>query len=174
MGEHLGPIFLMEEHLDLISLEVWHVVAAIANLLLLTWIVKKFLFDRVKKVMTERQSQVDTLYADAETAKNTAESDRAAYEEKLAGAEDEAQKIVQDAVVRADRMSEKILAEASEKAGEKLRQADADIAQEKKKAINEVKDEISGISVEIAENVIGREIREEDHRELIDAFIEKL
>ncbi len=164
----------MGEHLELISLEVWHVIAAIANLLLLTWIVKKFLFDRVKKVMAERQSQVDTLYTDAETAKTAAEADRAAYEEKLAGAEDEAQRIVQDAVVRADRMSEKIVAEASEKASEKLRQADADIAQEKKKAINEVKDEISGISVEIAENVIGREIREEDHRELIDAFIEKL
>ena len=56
----------------------------------------------MKKVMAERQSQVDTLYADAETAKNTAEADRAAYEEKLAGAESEAQRIVQDAVVRAD------------------------------------------------------------------------
>ena len=164
----------MGENLELISLDVWHVIAAIANLLILTWIVKKFLFDRVKKVMAERQSQVDTLYADAESAKETAEADRAAYEEKLAGAEGEAQKIVQDAVVRADRMSEKILAEASQKASEKLRVADADIAQEKKKALNEVKNEISGMSVDIAEKVVGREIREEDHRALIDSFIENL
>ena len=161
----------MGEHLELISLEVWHVIAAIANLLILTWIVKKFLFDRVKKVMEERRTQVDTLYADAESAKSAAEADRAAYEEKLAGAEDEAQQIVQDAVVRADRMSEKILADASEKAGEKLRQADADIAQEKKKAINEAKDEIGGLAMEIAGKVVEKEISEADHKKLIDDFI---
>ena len=41
-------------------------------------------------------------------------------------------------------------------------------------AMNELKDEISGISVKIAENVVGREISEEDHKELIDSFIDEL
>ena len=74
----------MEEHLELISLNIWHIVAAILNLLILTLIVKKFLFERVQKVLAERKSQVDTLYTDAETAKTAAESERAEYEEKLA------------------------------------------------------------------------------------------
>ena len=51
---------------------------------------------------------------------------------------------------------------------------DEEIAQERKKALTEVKNEISDISVEIAEKVVGREIREEDHREMIDQFIRDL
>ena len=52
-----------------------------------------------------------------------------------------------------------------------IRRADAEIAQEKKKAVNEIKNEISAMSVDIAERMIGREIKEEDHETLIDEFI---
>ena len=48
------------------------------------------------------------------------------------------------------------------------------IEMEKKKAMNELKDEISGISVQIAQTVMEREIKEEDHKELIDSFIDNL
>ena len=164
----------MQEYLELISLNIWHVVAAMANLVILMFILKKFLFAPVQKVMAERQSQVDTLYSDAETAKNAAEADRAAYEEKLAGAEAEAEELLRRAAVRADRVSEEILADANRKAAEKLQKADADIAQEKKKAVNEIKDEISGMSVDIAEAMVRREIKEEDHNALIDSFIDSL
>lgn len=164
----------MGEYLELISLNIWHIVAALLNLLILTWIVKKFLFERVQAVLAQRQAEVDTLYSDAETAKSAAEADRARYEEKLGGAQAEADELLRTAAVRADRMSDQILAQASEKAAAKLRQADADIAQEKKKAVNEIKNEISDISVEIAEQVVCREINEDDHRKLIDSFIENL
>ena len=161
-------------NLELISLNIWHVAAAILNLLVLTWILKKFLFAPVQNMLAQRQAQVDSLYAEAEEANTAAKADRAAYEEKLAGAHAEAEEIVRSATVRADRMSDKILAEAAEKAADKMRKADADIAQEKKKAINEIKNEISGMSVEIAEKVVGREIKEDDHKALIDSFIENL
>ena len=161
-------------YLEIISLDIWHIAAAILNLLVLTWILKKFLFVPVQNVLAQRKAQVDTLYAEAEEANTAARADRAAYEEKLAGAKAEAEEIVHSATVRADRMSDQILAEAAAKAADKMRKADADIAQEKKKAINEIKNEISGMSVEIAEKVVGREIKEEDHKVLIDSFIENL
>ncbi len=163
-----------QEYLELISLNVWHIVAAILNLLILTWIVKKFLFKPVQKILAERKGQVDTLYSEAEEAKTAAEADRAVYEEKLAQADDEAEEILRRATVRADRLSEEILAEANTKAAAKLAKADADIEQEKKKAVNEIKDEISGMSVDIAEAVVCREIKESDHQKLIDTFIDSL
>jgi F-type H+-transporting ATPase subunit b len=46
-----------------------------------------------------------------------------------------------------------------------------EIAQEKKKAVNEVKGEIGDMAVEIAAKVIEREINEKDHEKLIDEFI---
>ena len=165
---------MSNEYLELISLNIWHMVATIGNLLILTWIVKKFLFDRVKKVLAERQSQVDGLYQEAEEAKEAALKDKAEYEAKLDAVDAEADTILKKASARAERRSDEIIENANRKAEETLKKADADIAQEKKKAMNDLKNEISEISVQIAETIVQREINEDDHRELIDSFIENL
>ena len=64
-----------------------------------------------------------------------------------------------------------MLAEASAQAAAMKAKAESDIAQEKRKAVNEIKNEIGGMAVEIAGKVIEREISEEDHTKLIDEFI---
>ena len=162
------------EYLELISLDIWHMIATVGNLLILTLIVKKFLFDRVKKVLAERQNQVDELYREAEESRSAALRDKTAYEAKLGAADAEAEDILKKASARAERRSDEIIETANRKAEETLKKADADIAQEKKKAMNDLKNEISEISVQIAETIVQREINEDDHRELIDSFIEKL
>ena len=52
--------------------------------------------------------------------------------------------------------------------------AAADIAQEKKKAINDAKDEISGMAMAIAEKVVGRELNAKDQDKLFDEFVNEL
>ena len=154
------------EYLELISLDVWHIVASILNLLILTLILKKFLFKPVQKMLAERQGQVDQLYREAE--------DKALYSQKLAGAVEEAEGIVRSASQRADRQSDEILADAHRRAAETVKQAEEEIEQAKKKAMDELKNEVAGISVQIAESVVGRELNGDDHRELIDSFIDNL
>ena len=161
-------------NLELISLNVWHIVASIANLLLLMLILKKFLWKPVKKVLAERQNQVDEIYRTAEKAAEAAESDKALYSEKLAGARAEAESIVKAATARADRQSDEIIEAANKKAADTIRKAEAELEQEKKKAMNDLKNEISDISVAIASGIVDREINADDHKELIDSFIEKL
>ena len=163
-----------EEYLELISLNIWHIIATVGNLLILTWIIKKFLWDRVQKVLAERRGQVDSLYREAEESRSAAEADKLLYQEKLEHDGEEADEIIRNATERADRLSDEIVADAEKKAADTIRKADADIALEKKKAMNELKDEISGISVEIARSVVQREIKEDDHKELIDSFIDNL
>ncbi len=163
-----------EEYLELISLNVWHIVATIANLLLLTRILKKFLFKPVQNVIAKRQGQVDELYKAAEDSKSRAEMDKALYTEKLAGAAEEAESILRSAAQRADRQSDEIIADANRRAAETMKRAEEDIELAKKKAMDELKTEISDISVQIAESVVGRELNGEDHRGLIDSFIENL
>lgn len=162
------------EYLELISLNIWHIIATIANLLILAWIIKKLLFKPVKNIIAQRQEQVEDIYRSAEEASAQAEHDRQLYSEKLAGAQDEADTIVKAATQRADRLGEEIVAEAKAKAADTVKKAEAEIAQEKKKAMNELKNEVAEISVQIAKSVVQREIKEEDHRELIDSFIDKL
>ena len=164
----------MAEYLELISLDVWHIAASIANLLILTLILKKFLFKPVQNVLASRQNQVDELYDAAEQTKASAEEDKKLYAAKLAGAAEEAEQIVRSASQRADRQSDEILADAHRRAAETMKRAEEDIEQAKKKAMDDLKNEISDISVQIAEGVVGRELNGDDHRQLIDSFIEKL
>ena len=70
--------------------------------------------------------------------------------------------------------SEAMIQEAQTQAAGIKAKAEADIAQEKKKAVNDIKNEIGGIAMDIAGKVIEREISEEDHKKLIDEFIENV
>ena len=52
--------------------------------------------------------------------------------------------------------------------------ASADIAMEKRQAVNDAKNEISVIAVAIAGKVVGRELNAADHSRLVDEFIDEL
>ena len=162
------------ETLELISVNVWHVAAAIGNLLILTLIVKKFLFKPVQKILAERQAEVDNLYQKAEESAAAAENDKQAYHEKLVNAEREVEDIMKSAAARAERLGDEIVAEANAKADAALTKADAEIEQSKKKAVNEIKNEIEEISMSIAEKVVEREINEKDHADIIESFISQM
>lgn len=160
------------QNLDVISVNIWGILISLANLVIMFLIVKKFLFKPVQKVMADREAEVGRVYSDADHALAEAEKSRDEYEAKLAASDEEAGNIVRAAKERANAESRDIIAAADRKAADMLKKADEDIAFEKKKAINDVKNEISGISVEIAEKMIGRELKEEDHRALIDSYID--
>ena len=69
---------------------------------------------------------------------------------------------------------EEILREAQEKAAQTLSRADAQIALEKKRAMNEIKNDVTVMAVDIASAVLSRDVKAKEHRELIDSFIENL
>ena len=96
------------------------------------------------------------------------------YEEGLAKAQAQATQIVQDAQKTAQIRAEEVVKEAQDHAAAIKAQAQADIEQEKKKAVNEAKNQIGGLAMDIAGKVVEKEIREEDHRKLIDEFIENV
>ena len=155
----------------LVSFNGWTFIAQIINLLLQMLLFKKFLFEPVKNIIAQRQSEVGELYTAAEEAKACAEQDKAEYSEKLLAANEEASRIVRTATERAGKQGEEIVSEAQKQAQALLKKADDDIARERVKAMNEIKNDISQMALEIAEKVVEKEIRPEDHKALIEDFI---
>ena len=164
----------MQLYQALITLDGWTFLAQICNLMIQLVIFKKLLLNPVKKVIAERKAKADNQIADAEKLRTEAEAMKAEYEQNLQNARTEANQIVAAAQKTAAARSEELLGEARAQAAALKQKAEADIAQERKKAVNEVKDEIGGIAMEIASKVVEREIREEDHRDLIDEFIKNV
>ena len=164
----------MELYQALITLDGWTFLAQICNLMIQLVIFKKFLLKPIKQVIADRKAKADSEIADAQKLRTEAEAMKAEYEQNLQNARTEANQIVAAAQKTAAARSEELLGEARAQAAALKQKAEADIAQERKKAVNEVKDEIGGIAMEIASKVVEREIREEDHRDLIDEFIKNV
>ena len=164
----------MQLYQALITLDGWTFLAQICNLMIQLVIFKKFLLKPIKQVITDRKAKADSEIADAQKLRTEAEAMKAEYEQNLQNARTEANQIVATAQKTATARSEEIVGEARAQAAALKQKAEADIAQERKKAVNEVKDEIGGIAMEIASKVVEREIKEEDHKDLIDEFIKNV
>ena len=164
----------MQLYQALITLDGWTFLAQICNLMIQLVIFKKLLLNPVKKVIAERKAKADSQIADAEKLRTEAEAMKAEYEQNLQNARTEANQIVAAAQKTAAARSEELLGEARAQAAALKQKAEADIAQERKKAVNEVKDEIGGMAMEIASKVVEREIKEADHQDMIDEFIKNV
>ncbi|MBQ8288701.1 MAG: F0F1 ATP synthase subunit B [Clostridia bacterium] len=162
------------QSLDIISVNLWQIVISLVNLLLLFLILKKFLFKPVKKVLEQRQSQLDAQYASADRAEALADEHRKEWEEKLSTANAEADAILQSAAENAKYRGEKLIAEAQDRADGIIRAAQTEAELERKKAADGIKREIVEVSGALTEKMLEREINTEDHRALIDSFIEEI
>ena len=152
----------------------WTALFILLNTLTVFFVAKHFLFGPVMKMIEDRQKEIDDLYADAGSAKDNAVALEAEYKEKLSVAAETSERIVKEAIIRGQTREEEIIRQANAEAAAIMDKAAASIAQEKKKAINDAKDEISGIAIAIAEKVVAREIQSADQQKLVDDFINGL
>ena len=162
------------QNLSVISVNIWQILISLVNLLLLTLIVKRFLFKPVQKILATRRAAIDNDYAQAKTARDEAEKTRRSYEKAMAAAKMTGDQIIADANRTAEYRSNEIVNEARERASEIRRQAEADAVLERKKSEDEIKHEIANVSTQLTGKLLQREINEEDHRSLIDTFLNEL
>ena len=160
--------------LDVISVNIWQMLASLANLVLLFLMVKKFLYKPVMKMLEQRQSSINKDYDAAAEAKEQALSDKNKYEERLREAKSEAESVIKNAVGIASEREKEIIAEAKVKAEGIVRQAENEALLERRKAEDAVKKEIVEVSSLLTEKVLEREVSAADHQHFIDSFIESI
>ena len=154
-----------------LGVNFWTALFTLGNTIVLYFVLKIFLFKPVMKMIEDRQKEIDLIYASADQAKAAADALQAEYQQKLSVATETSDRIVKEAMARGQSREEEIIRQANAEAAAIMDKAAADIAQEKKKAINDAKDEISGMAMAIAEKVVGRELKETDQNKLFDECI---
>jgi len=157
-----------------IGVNFWTALFVLLNFLLLFFVAKKFLFKPVKNMIDSRQKEIDAMYADAEAAQANANAMEAEYKNRLALAQETGDALVKEAMARGKSREEEILRQANKEADAIREKASQDIAREKKKALNDAKDEISAIALNIAGKVIGETMDTERQHKLVDSFLEEL
>ena len=164
----------MDLYQSLVTVNPVTLIAQICNLFIQLFFVKKFFLDKIKAILDQRREAADKEITDAQAAKAEALEIKQSYEQNMKEAKAQASTILERAQKTASARGEEIIRQANEEAVAIREKASADIAQEKKKAINDAKDEIAGISLAIAGKVVGRELTADDQKALIDSFIDEL
>ena len=165
---------MKELYQSLVAVEPFTLVVTILNLFLQLYLVKRFLLDKVMAVLDQRREAADREIADAEQAKQEALTIKQTYESNMQMAKEEAGKILHDAQKTAAERGEEIVRQAQQQALHLKQKATADIAQEKKKALNDAKNEIADMAMAIAGKVVGRSLDQGDQSRLVDQFIDEL
>ena len=164
----------MDLYQSLVTVNPVTLIAQICNLFIQLLIVKIFFLDKIKAVLDKRRETADKQITDAEAAKSEAAAIKQTYEENMRQAKTKADDMILSAQKTAAQRSEEIISQAQKQAAQIKTKAASDIEMEKKKAINEAKDEISDLAMAIAGKVVARELNDADQDGMIDRFIEEL
>ena len=164
----------MDLYQSLVTVNPVTLIAQICNLFLQMFLVKVFFLDKIKAILDARREAADKEITDAKTAKEEAMVIKATYEQNMLESKAKAEQILQTAQQTAAHRGEQIINDAQKTAVAMKQKAEAEIAQQKKRALNDAKNEISEIAMTIAGKVVGRELNAADHAKMVDSFIDEL
>lgn len=149
------------------------VVAALAMLLLFT-ILSYLLFNPVRDLLEKRKQRIVETQETAKREKEEAIVFKAEYEKKLKEADKEVQEILSEARKKAMKNEAKIVAEAKEEAARIIARANVEIELEKKRALDDMKQEMIAIASMMAEKVVAASIDTTVQESLIDETLKEM
>lgn len=151
-----------------------HLVWTVVNFLVLLWLLNKYLFKPLLKVVSDREQEIENNLQRAAADRAEAERLRREFAEQVQGAQRQAQSIVAEATRGAQAEADRILNEAREKAAAELARAQEAIQVEKERALAELRAEVASLAVAVAGRVIERSLTDEDHTRLAQKFVEEV
>lgn len=144
------------------------------SFLLLIILIKKFAWENITSTFEQRAKKISDDIDGAESARQKAEDLAQKRETELAGSRQEVTTIIENAKETAEKNKAGILADAADEAGRLKEKANQEIAQTKAEALNSIKGDVADLTVNLASKILGQQLDQEAHKELIDRYIDKL
>ncbi len=158
----------------LVQLDPGLFVWTILTFLLLVFILAKFAWKPLLKMLQDREDMVRSSLEDAEKAKSELERLNEESEAIMAKARSEAQSILADGKVAAEKVKDDIIAKSKEQANKIREDAGNQIQVEKDKAISEIKKEVVNLTLLVAEKLIQKNLSDADNKSLIEESLKKV
>jgi len=155
-------------------LELQQIITQIIGFLIALWILKKFAWKPILRVLEERKERIKSEFGKIEEDHQKAQSLLGQYQEKLKEIDAEARVRIQEAVNEGRKIAGEIKQQAQAEAKEVLTKAQAEIGRELGKAKVQLKNDIVNMTLSATEKIIGEKLDEKKDRKLIADFIEEL
>jgi F-type H+-transporting ATPase subunit b len=138
-------------------------------------VLKKFAWKPILNALYEREESIETALNAAQQARQEMDKLKAGNEELLAQARKEKESILREAM----NLKENVIAEAKEKASAEtqrsIEHARQQIQSERAKAVNEMKKQMTELSLMIAEKVIRKEMADDKkQQEMVKRLIDEI
>ncbi len=164
----------MEQILKQFGIDFGLMVSISLGFFALLFIMAKFAWPAVTKMLDERARQIKHNLDQAERQRREMEQLRADYEQRLANIEVEAREKIQAAVRDAQQARDDRLNEARAQAEQMIARGAEEVEREKEKALIEIRDKVADLATLAAGQIIGRTVDAQVHRQLIDEVIDSI
>lgn len=152
------------------SLIFWEVV----SFGILLWVLYKFAFPPILNTLETRERKIRESLEQAERNRAEAERKLQEYEAKLNAASREAESVLAQAKDRAQRLLEENEQRLTAEAERIKADASREIEHERRKAIQEIRNQTAGLALLVAEKVVGRSLDDADHRRMADEALQEV
>lgn len=142
--------------------------------LILFVILKKVAFPQMNAMLEQRSAAIQGKLEEAERVRAEAAAVQAQYESKIAESRTEANRIVEEAKQQAERVAADIRAKAEAEAQQIRAKAGEDLAAERARLVQDLRGQVAALSVEVAGKIVQRELSADQHRALVDSYIDQL
>jgi F-type H+-transporting ATPase subunit b len=149
---------------------IWGTIA----FLILLFLMYRTVFPQVNKTYQERRANIEGKLEQAEKEREEAEKLLQQYRERLAAAEDETRRILEEARANAERVRKDLLAKAENDAERQLERARQTIRAERDQAIRQLRGEVATLAVELASRVVEDSLDRDRQLRLVDRYIDRL
>jgi len=149
---------------------VWGLIGFAVLMAFVVWKV----WPTLNQMLEERQQAIQGKLEEAEQIRTEAEELRRTYNERLRDARSRADEIVEEARGDAERVREQKVAEAEDEARSIRERAREDAEAERARVVQQLRSQVADLSVDLAGAIVHRELDEDQHRSLVDEYIEQL
>ncbi|MBT3738757.1 MAG: F0F1 ATP synthase subunit B [Candidatus Marinimicrobia bacterium] len=159
---------------SLVKLDPGLFIWTIITFLLLFFVLAKYAWKPLIKMLDDRESMIRSSLDDAEKAKLELERLNKESEAITAKARSEAQAILAESKTVAEKVKEDTIAKAKEQAIKISDDAQKQIQVEKDKAITDIKQEVVNLTLSVAEKLINKNLNDADNKSLIEESLKKV
>ena len=157
--------------LDLVLPEPAELIGGALAFLVVAGILGWKVWPKIREAVQKREQTIQGQFEDAEKAKSEAEEAKRNYEEQIADARSEANRVIEEARQSAEQVRKDLIKKAEAEAEQITERAQSQIEQERERTMQELQGQIADLSIQLAERVVGRSLDAPAQRELVDSYI---
>jgi len=146
----------------------------ILGFLLLLWGLSKWAWGPLTAQLEARRQKIAGEFAEAERRQQAADALKAKLEQDLRGIDAQARAKLQEAVAEGQKVAGEIRTQANKDAQDRMARAEDDMAREREKAKELLKEQVIGLSIATAEKILKSKLDEPAHRKLAGQFIDEV